>query len=280
MVRIGVHVSIAGSIELCVHRAQDVGCDTFQIFTRSPRGWHFKDFAPAQISAFREKLAASGISPAVVHMPYLPNLATPDEEQYKKSVATLVAEFERCSQLGIPYLVTHLGHYTGSEKSDGFRRIIGGIRTGLENSKADVMLLLEITSGEHHSCGGTFEDIQFILENGDDAKRLGVCFDTCHAFAAGYDLRTPEALDTTFARFDDVIGLSRLKVVHLNDAKGELGSHLDRHEHIGMGILGERGFRAILHHKVFLSVPLICETPDDGKRDDAGEIRAVRELAK
>jgi deoxyribonuclease-4 len=212
-------------------------------------------------------------------MPYLPNLATPDEEIYKKSVATLAAEFERCSLLGIPYLVTHLGHYTGGERSDGFRRIIAGIHAGLEHAGDNVMLLLEITAGEKHSCGGTFEDIQFILENVSDEKRLGVCFDTCHAFAAGYELRTEKGLAETLGRFDDVIGLSRLRVVHLNDAKGELGGHLDRHEHIGMGIIGEQGFRTILHHPVFSSVPLICETPDDVRRDDAGNIRKVRELA-
>jgi deoxyribonuclease-4 len=280
MVRIGVHVSIAGSIERAVDRAREAGCDTFQIFTRSPRGWHFKDLDPAPVDAFRAKLKASGIGPVVDHMPYLPNLATPDEEVYRKSVATLVAEFERCAQLGIPYLVTHLGHYSGSEKSDGFARITGAIHTALEHSKNDVMLLLEITSGEKHTCGGTFEDIRFILEQVDDTTRLGVCVDTCHAFAAGYDLRTPAALDTTFGHFDSVIGLSRLKAVHLNDAKGALGSHLDRHEHIGMGLIGEEGFRAILHHRVFASIPLICETPDDGKRDDAEEIRVVRELAR
>jgi deoxyribonuclease-4 len=141
------------------------------------------------------------------------------------------------------------------------------------------MLLLETTADEKNSVGGTFEDLRAILDGIDERKRVGICYDTCHTFSAGYDLRTPEALGETLDHFNDVVGLSLLNVVHLNDARGELGGHLDRHEHIGMGSIGDEGFRTFLHHPVFRDLPLICETPVDDRRDDRGNLAKVRELA-
>ncbi len=157
--------------------------------------------------------------------------------------------------------------------------MVGAIAEAFSTVKNDVMLLLETTAGDTNSVGGTFEDIQHILDGVGQPKRVGVCFDTCHTFVAGYDLRTPERIGATLDHFDELIGLSRLKVVHLNDAKGEFGSHWDRHEHIGLGSIGEEGFRHLLHNPVFSRLPLICETPEDERRDDAGNIRIVRELA-
>ena len=279
MVKVGVHVSIAGSIAASVERAMDAGCDTFQIFSRTPRGWKFKDLPPDEVESFRGNLGASGISPAVDHMPYLPNLASPKEEIYGQSVATLTAELQRCDQLGIPYLVTHLGHHMGEGMDAGYRQVTGAVNRALGEAPGAVMLLLETTAGEKNSVGGTFEDIRRILDGIDERKRVGVCFDTCHAFAAGYDLRTQESLGETMDHFKDVIGFPLLKVVHLNDARGELGGRLDRHEHIGMGSIGEEGFRTILHHPVLRKLPLICETPVDDRRDDRGNLAKVRELA-
>jgi len=280
MVTVGVHVSIAKSIDLAVDRAKEIGCDTFQIFSRSPRGWSFKDLAEEQVRSFRQKIKKSGIAVPVDHMPYLPNLASPKGEHYRRSVDTLKAELARSGQLGIPYLVTHLGHYHDEGKEGGYAGVIGAITGAFSSVKNDVMLLLETTAGEKNTVGGTFEDIRHILDGIDEPDRVGVCFDTCHTFVAGYELRTPEGLGETMDHFDEVIGLSRLKVVHLNDAKGDLGSHRDRHEHIGMGTIGEKGFRNILHHPVFSRLPLICETPVDERRDDVGNIRKVRELAE
>ena len=213
-------------------------------------------------------------------MPYLPNLASPKPEVYEKSVATLTAELDRCGQVGIPYLVTHLGHHLGDGMAGGRSRVITAINTALESSGADVMLLLENTAGEKNSVGSSFEHIRGIMDGLTDTKRIGVCFDTCHAFAAGYELRTVEGIEETLGQFDEQVGLKNLKVIHLNDTKGEKGSALDRHEHIGMGCIGEDGFRRILHHKVFSSLPLICETPVDERRDDRGNIQAVRDLAR
>jgi deoxyribonuclease-4 len=279
MVTVGVHVSIAKSIDLAVDRAKEIGCDTFQIFSRSPRGWRFKDLTDEQVKAFREKLAASGIKVPVDHMPYLPNLASPKGEHYRKSVDTLKAELARSGQLGIPYLVTHLGHYHEEGKEGGYAGVIGAVTDAFSAVKNDVMLLLETTAGEKNSVGGTFEDIRYILDGIGDSRRAGVCFDTCHTFVAGYELRTPEGIGATLDHFDEVIGLSQMKVIHLNDVKGEFGSHWDRHEHIGLGSIGEEGFRNILHHSVFARLPLICETPVDDRRDDVGNIKVVRELA-
>ncbi|HVN66624.1 MAG TPA: deoxyribonuclease IV [Methanomicrobiales archaeon] len=279
MVTVGVHVSIAKSIDLAVDRAKEIGCDTFQIFSRSPRGWSYKDLTEEQVKAFREKLKASSISPAVDHMPYLPNLASPKGEHYRRSVGTLKVELHRSGQLGIPYLVTHLGHYRDEGKEGGYAGVIGAVNEAFSSVKNDVMLLLETTAGERNTVGGTFEDIRRIIDGIEGQERAGVCFDTCHTFVAGYELRTPEGIRQTLDHFDEIIGIPRLKVVHLNDARGEFGSHWDRHEHIGMGTIGEEGFRNILHHPVLSRLPLICETPVDGRRDDRGNILKVRELA-
>ncbi len=280
MVLVGCHVSIAGSIDLAVGRARERGCDTFQIFSRNPRGWRAKDLELGSVEAFRAALSASGLGPVVDHMPYLPNPASPDAEIYEKSVAALAGELGRCGLLGVPYLVTHLGHHRGAGTEAGQERVIAAInRAFADAGESDVMLLLENTAGEKNSVGTTVEDLCRIMNGIDAEGRVGICFDTCHAFAAGYDLRTEEGVDAVFSELDDRIGLAHLRVVHLNDCKGALGSGLDRHEHIGLGSIGEEGFRHILRHPVIRSLPLICETPVDERRDDIGNIAKVRELA-
>ena len=279
MVKVGVHVSIAGSIDLAMDRAEERGCDTFQIFSRNPRGWRFKEISEDVAEEFRRKLKRSGINPAVDHMPYLPNLATPKEEVYAKSVEALAVELERCDTLGIPYLVTHLGSHLDSGKEAGFRRTAEAIIKALSSAENDVILLLETTSDSKNSVGGSFEDLAEIMRRVDRDDRVGACFDTCHAFVAGYDLRSEVGVEETMENFDGAIGLSRLKVVHLNDSKGPLGSKLDRHEHIGLGGIGEEGFRRILSHPAIRECPLILETPVDDRRDDRGNIAKVRDLA-
>jgi deoxyribonuclease-4 len=213
-------------------------------------------------------------------MPYLPNLASPKSEIYDKSVAALTSELERCSLLGIPYLVTHLGHHLGDGIAGGRERVVRAINAALEASDNSVMLLLENTAGEKNSVGSTFEHIRAILDGINYQNRIGICFDTCHAFAAGYELRTESGIVETITQFDNAIGTHNLKMIHLNDTKGDLGSRLDRHEHIGMGYLGEGAFRLILHHPVLSALPLICETPVDERRDDVGNIEKVRELSR
>jgi len=278
MVRVGVHISIAGSLDLAVDRAKETGCDVFQMFSRNPRGWGYKPLTDDDCDIYREKIGATGIIP-VDHMPYLPNLASPKPDIYEKSIATLTAELDRCGRLGIPYLITHLGHHLGDGIAGGRVRVIGAINTALGASDNSVMLLLENTAGEKNSVGSSFEHIRGILDGIENRSRTGVCFDTCHAFAAGYELRTETGIADTLSQFDEQIGIRNLRIIHLNDTKGERGSGLDRHEHIGLGFIGENGFRNLLHHPVLSALPLICETPVDERRDNVGNIAKVRELA-
>jgi len=277
--RLGLHISISGTIDKSVDRAYEKGCNTFQIFTRNPRGWRSRELREEEVEAFIEKVKAYGMDPVFGHMPYLPNLASPREDVYKKSVNSLISELNRCWKLKIPYLVTHLGSHLGAGKEEGFRRIINAINFAFSNDKGEVMLLLENTAGTKNSMGGAFEDIQYIIEHIEHADRVGVCFDTCHAFAAGYDLRTREALEETLKKFDEIIGFEKLKIVHLNDSKGDLGSRIDRHEHIGMGRIGEEGFKQILRSRL-VEYPLILETPIDKRRSDVENLNKVRELAR
>ncbi|HEC56423.1 MAG TPA: deoxyribonuclease IV [Candidatus Syntrophoarchaeum butanivorans] len=279
MVKVGFHVSIAGSVDKAVDRAVAGGCDTFQIFSRNPRGWRIKELTPTEIELFIEKVKESRIYPPVDHMPYLPNLASPEEDVYRRSVDALITELERCGMLEIPYLVTHLGSHKGSGLENGYRRVADAINTAFSRVDNDVILLLENTAGTKNSVGGAFEDISAIMDLIDRIDRIGVCFDTCHAFVAGYEIRTREGLDATLKHFDEVIGLSQLKLLHINDTKGDLGSRLDRHEHIGLGMIGEDGFRVILRDPRLRDLPMILETPVDQRRGDLDNIRKVRELA-
>ncbi|MCX6689428.1 MAG: deoxyribonuclease IV [Methanoregula sp.] len=287
MVKAGVHVSIAGSLDLAVDRAKDAGCDVFQMFSRNPRGWSSKPLSDQDCDTFKAKIRTTGILP-VDHMPYLPNLASPKDEVWGKSVETLNSELDRCDRLGIPYLVTHLGHHLGTGIAGGRARVIKAINAALETNDTSVMLLLENTAGEKNSVGSSFEHIHAIMDALLQPERIGVCFDTCHAFAAGYELRTEAGINETLAQMDEQFGTKQIRIVHLNDTKGDRGSGLDlhehiggldRHEHIGMVFIGDEGFRRILHHPVFRDLPLICETPVDERRDDMGNIAKVRELA-
>ncbi len=279
MVSVGVHVSIAGSVSRSVERARDTGCDTFQIFSRNPRGWAAKTLDAADVDAFRASLTASGLSPVVDHMPYLPNLASPKDEPYERSVLSLADELARAAALGIPFVVTHLGHHLGAGSDVGEARVIAALDRAVGAAPPVVSLLVENTAGEKNSVGSRFDSIARILEGCGCAQRLGVCLDTCHAFGAGYDLSSRDGIEETLAAFDDTIGLGLLRVIHCNDSKGALGSGLDRHEHVGLGAIGEEGFRILLHQPELAGLPFICETPEDNRRDGAGNIAKVRELA-
>ena len=281
MINVGFHASIAGGVDKAVDRVVERGCSTFQIFTRNPRRWEFSALKPEEIKNFVEKVNQNNILPAVAHMPYLPNLATPTEELYARSCETLEKELERCAQLKIPYLVTHLGSHLGRGMENGIKRVSDLIDRALfETQNASVTILLENTAGTLNSMGSTFEDIKSVIDRIYNKNRVALCFDTAHAFAAGYDLRTAEAIRKTLDHFDRVLGLERIKVIHLNDSKGDLRSGKDRHEHIGLGYIGEKGFRSFLEYEGLQDRPLILETPLDNRRDDRGNIKRVKELAE
>ena len=276
--RLGVHISIAGSIDKAVDRALEKGCTAFQIFTRNPRGWMYKELSKKEVDDFTKKIVGSDIIP-VVHMPYLPNLASSKKDLYDKSVESLKTELDRCGRLNIPFLVTHLGSHLGEGMNIGFEKIIKACRESLHAVDNSVMLLLENTSGTKNSMGTRFEDIRFILEQLGNKGRIGVCFDTCHAFAAGYSLIDKKTVNSTLEKFEKIIGFERLKMVHLNDSKGELNSHLDRHEHIGMGYIGVKGFSELVKHPSIQELPWILETPLDSRRDNLGNINVIKKLA-
>jgi deoxyribonuclease-4 len=249
------------------------------MFTRNPRGWKYKKLKAEEVKEFRRKLESSALTPAVAHMPYLPNLSSPKKVIHNKSVKSLSAELDRCGILGLQYLVTHLGSHMGEGQDLGLERITGAINRAVSENANEVMLLLENTAGTKNSMGSSFEDLRKILARIDDRRRVGICFDTAHAYAAGYDLHSPRGVEETLQRFSSVLGFGILKVIHLNDSKGGLGSGRDRHEHIGMGYIGEKGFKALLKNEAVRNLPFIMETPIDERRDELGNLRKVRELS-
>jgi len=277
ILKVGLHISISGSIDRAVDRAAEIGCTAFQIFTRNPRGWNYSPLTTQEAESYVTKSKKFDLL-SVVHMPYLPNLASPLADTQKKSLDSLAGELGRCGILEIPYLVTHLGSHLGSGVERGMRNVANICVQALDRADNDVMILLENTAGSKNSVGSSFDQIREIMDM-IDSKRVGVCFDTCHAFAAGYDLRTDEMITETLEKFDYTVGIDNLKVVHVNDSKGELGEHKDRHEHLGLGQIGEEGFHALLKRKEIRSLPLILETPVDDRRPDVGNLNKLRALA-
>jgi deoxyribonuclease-4 len=262
---------------MAADRAIELGCTTFQIFTRSPRQWYSPKLSPEIAKAFADKTKLHDLEPVFAHMPYLPNLASPREEIYDKSVKTLKSELERCSKLKIPYLVTHLGSHLGKGKQQGFNRLISGINQAFNDYDGDVFLLLENTAGTRNSMGSTLEDVQHIIEQLSHPERAGLCFDTSHAFAAGYDLRTEKTVKDTEKKIEETVGFEKLRLIHLNDSKGDFNSRIDRHEHIGLGKIGDEGFRNILASRLG-ELPMIMETPVDNRRGEVDNLEKVKEL--
>jgi len=278
--QIGCHVSASGSVDKAIDNAVERNCSAFQIFTRSPRSWHAKDLTKEVIEAFKSKLKDSKIDRFAIcaHMPYLPNLATPKDDAFEKSVNTLVKEVERCAQLGIPYLVTHLGSHLGTGEEAGIKKLVDGL-TKAGQTKNDVMILLENTAGQKNSVGSDFKQLGEIFKQLKPGKKFGVCIDTCHAFVAGYDLRTAEKVKKTFKEFDKHVGIENLKILHLNDARGELGCNLDRHYHLGLGGIGEEGIKSVVKFANKKKIPIILETPIDDDRDDFENVKIAQGYA-
>ena len=275
--QLGCHVSASGSIDKAVDNAVERNCSAFQIFTRSPRSWHAKELTKEVIDAFKSKLKASKIDrfATCAHMPYLPNLATPKDDAFEKSVNTLISEVERCAQLGIPYLVTHLGSHLGTGEEAGIKKLVEGL-TKAGQTKNDVMILLENTAGQKNSVGSDFKQLGEIFKQLKPGKKFGVCLDTCHAFVAGYDLRTADKVKETFKEFDRHVGLENLKILHLNDARGELGCNLDRHYHLGLGGIGEEGIKSVVKFGNKKKIPIILETPIDDDRNDFENVKIAK----
>ena len=278
--QIGLHVSISGSIDRAVDNAVERECNAFQIFTRNPRSWFAKDLESEEAKKFKEKLETSKIDRMAIcaHMPYLPNLSSPEDDGYQKSIKSMIKEIERCDKLGIPYLVTHLGSHKGAGEEKGMKRLTDALNKVAE-TKADVTILLENTAGQKNSVGSDFKQLAQIFSKCKPAKKFGICLDTCHAFVAGYDLRTKNAVKKAMKEFDDTVGIKHLKILHLNDSKGELNSNRDRHDHIGLGEIGKEGLSEIIKTMNKHKIPIVLETPIDDRRDDFGNIKQAKSLA-
>src|SRR5919197_1231146 len=320
--KIGFHVSISGGISNSVDNILKIDCNAFQIFSRNPRGWTAKPLLKEDIENFRTKLKDSKIDvgSVFVHMPYLPNLSSPNSRLHKKSTNILIEELERSSILGIPYVVLHLGSHGGKGTDNGIDQLVKACNIAFKNyyrssssalgttvaknnkkkneyssTKQDksVTIILENSAGKKNSIGSKFDELGLILDKlrssyssystshrSNKASSFGVCIDTCHAFAAGYDLRTENAVNETLDKFSMEVGLKNLKVIHLNDSKDKLNSNRDRHEHIGLGKIGKEGFRALLNHKSVKNIPIIMETPIDSRRDNSDNLKVVLDLLR
>jgi deoxyribonuclease-4 len=275
---IGFHISIGKSLDLALDRAQEIGCTTFQIFTRNPRTWRFKPLEKEQTEAFRDKRTMLGFRFLVAHMPYLPNLASPEKATMKASRLSLREEVKRCDALGIDYLVTHLGSHLGGGIMLGVKNVSDAVNQALASSDGGTIILLENMAGQKNSVGSRFEELRLILDRVKMGARVGVCLDTCHAFASGFDLSGPEAVSQSMAVFEDSVGYGCVRVVHLNDSKGVLGSNLDRHEKIGKGKIGIKGMKAFLQYRGIAERPLIMETPYDDLKGMKQSLSLVRSL--
>ncbi len=276
--RLGAHVSISGSLDLAVDRAQALGCECLQIFYGSPRQWRLISYSDEVIARFVRKRRAAHLDPLVAHGAYLVNLATPNREYRRRSAASLLATARGVERLAGLGAVTHLGSRMGASRRDALRRIAGSVRDILAQTDR-VMVLLENSAGAGGLLGASFEDFGDILDLLGGEPRVGVCLDTAHLFAAGWDLRQREGVDAMVDAFDRAAGWARVRVLHLNDSKESLGSHLDRHENIGEGYLGIDGFRAIVTHPLLRTLPGIIETPGfDQQGPDRKNLARLRRL--
>ena len=300
--RIGFHVSILGGISNSVDNALKMGCNAFQIFSRNPRGWAAKPLQDDDVEKFRKKLNESKIDrySTFVHMPYLPNLASSDKELHKRSTDTLREEIKRCSTLGIPHVILHLGRHGEQGSEGGISQIEKACTSAINYSPTSkleskirkkktidiehepVTIVLENSAGGKNSLGSRFDELGLILDklkfSSGRQNSFGICLDTCHAFAAGYELRTKDGVSETLDKFKSEIGLKNLKLVHLNDSKDMVSSKRDRHEHIGLGKIGIQGFKELFTYEEVKKIPIIMETPLDKRRQNHDNLKVVLKL--
>jgi deoxyribonuclease-4 len=261
---VGAHMSIAGGVFNAVLHAERVGCNCVQLFVKSSNQWRAKPLSDEEIGQFAAETKRTGIKPAIAHASYLLNCASPDPALWEKSRDALLVEYERCDQLGIAGLVFHPGSHMGSGAEKGIGRIANAMDYVLTKApKSKTLILLETTAGTGAHLGATFEELRSILDLLDHGDRAGVCLDTCHVFAAGYDIRTEKGYKDTMSRFDSVIGLKRLHAIHCNDSKYEFGTHKDRHEHLGKGFIGADAFGFLMRDARLAKIPKLLETPKD-----------------
>jgi len=277
---LGAHMSIAGGLHKAVERGLEAGCGVIQVFTQNSNQWKGKNITESDISLYRERLEESGIHQVVSHDIYLINLAAPPGEVREKSLAGFCEEMARCARLGIDRIVMHPGAHLGAGEETGIMRIVEAFDSLLEKiPEFKGLVLLETTAGQGSNLGYRFEHLRDIRDRSGFPQRFGICFDTCHAFAAGYDITTAHGYDRVFQEFDRVLGLESLEAFHCNDSKKGLNSRVDRHEHIGQGAMGLTGFRFLMNDERFARIPKILETPKGEDNEmDAVNLRTLRDL--
>ncbi|MFH0763781.1 MAG: deoxyribonuclease IV [Candidatus Omnitrophota bacterium] len=278
--RIGLHVSIAGHIYESLERAKALGCNTMQIFSRNPRGWQAARIEKHDVDEFRRLKIKYDIKPVAVHIPYIINLATPDDKLYSRSIDAYVEDIERADLLGAEYFVTHLGSHVGSGEDNGIRRFTAAINRILKKAGPKTTILLENTAGSGSWIGYRFEHLARIIKGAFDKSRLGVCLDTAHTFEAGYDIKTRKGLEGTLKKFDKLVGLELIKVVHFNDSLSPEDSRVDRHQHIGRGNIGLEAMGRIINYPGLRNAAFIMETPKESEKDDKRNLAAAKRLCK
>lgn len=265
---LGAHMSIAGGFHQAIHAGQSIHCTTIQIFTKSNRQWASKKITDAEIEKFQHSLKASSIEQIVAHSSYLINIGSPNKETEQKSVQALADELQRCQSLQIPYLVVHPGSHLEGPIEHCLETIARNINIILNEHRGSTMILIELMAGQGTTVGNTFEQLASIRDQINDKNRIGICFDTCHAWSSGYDFSNSKKYDSMWQKFDDTIGIQNLKVIHMNDSKALCGSHVDRHESIGKGHIGIKAFGYIMNDERFFDIPKILETPKTSLADD------------
>jgi len=270
---------VAGHIYEAIDRAKALGVTTMQIFSRDPRQWRKARLSLEDIEEFRKRRTESNIAPVFMHVPYLINLASPFAVLYRDSVKAYIEDIKEAEALGVEYIVTHMGSHKKSGEDLGIKRITSALNMILKRTKkSPVKLLLENTSGSGSWLGYCFEHSRRIIDGLEQKQRVGICLDTCHAYAAGYDLASEDGYKETMRQLDTIVGFERLKLIHLNDTKDILSSHRDRHEHIGKGKIGLAGFRRLLHDRRLKDVAFILETPKDSESADKQNLAVVKKL--
>ncbi len=273
---VGAHMPIKKGLGGAIREGKAIGCTAIQVFTKSPQLWKAKPIDDAMVADYKKACEETGITEVVCHDSYLINMAAAGEELREKSILGLTDEMNRCAQYGIQYLNSHMGAHVGQGVEEGIRLLIEGAKRVLAESDPSVMLLMETTAATGSSLGATFEQLRAVLDGLHGDKRVAVCIDTCHIFAAGYDIRTKETYEATFAHFEEVVGFDRLKAVHCNDSVGAFGSKKDRHAHIGEGEIGEEGFRLLVNDPRFENIPILLETPieNNGHERDLEKLKS------
>jgi deoxyribonuclease-4 len=278
----GAHQSIAGGVHKSIERGKQATCDTIQIFNKSNNQWRAARLQPDDVDKFFKLIEKTGVTVATSHTSYLINIASPDSALNEKSYKSLKEEMERCETLKIPNLVMHPGSHVGTGEETGMNKIAENInRLFDELTDNNVTLLLEATAGQGTNLGYTFEQLAYMIDRVEHKDKIGVCLDTCHIFAAGYDLVDPRGYKKTMQSFDEIVGLDRLRIIHVNDSMKGLGSKRDRHEHIGQGFIGLDGFRNIVNDRRLKKIPMILETPQgEYLAEDSENLRVLRRLVK